>query len=301
MKNWFVVLMLLLTSFMWGTSFIATEIVLQEVSVLTTLVCRLGLAALVLLIIVWVKDRGKIRISGKSLFYLIVLGLLSTSLYQLVQISANKLANASITALFTSLHPMVLAIFGGIFFKEKLGWPKISGILLGLIGSLYIATRGTFALNHNIHYSMALLLLLLNSFMWASYSSLSKKLDNVFSSFDLIAYMTIVGFIAFLPLALVLAHYQRIDFIQEMSRLSFRAVAALVYLSVFCTILAYMLWIYCLRRVDMGKAGYFLYLEPVFAMAVAPFFVGNQINHYVLVGALLIFLGLVLINIRKRS
>jgi drug/metabolite transporter (DMT)-like permease len=286
---------------MWGTSFIATEMVLKEASVLTTLVCRLGLAALVLLIIVWVKDRGKIRINGKSFFYLVVLGLLSTSLYQLVQISANKLANASITALFTSLHPMVLAVFGRIFFKEKLGWLKVGGILLGLLGSLYIATRGTFELNHNIHYSVALLLLLVNSFMWASYSSLSKKLDQVFSSFDLIAYMTIIGFIAFLPLALILAHYQRIDLIREMSRLSLRAVGALVYLSVFCTILAYMLWIYCLRRMDMGKAGYFIYLEPVFAMAVAPLFVGNQINQYVVIGALLIFLGLIFINIRKKA
>ncbi|RPI73857.1 MAG: DMT family transporter [Desulfobacteraceae bacterium] len=301
MKNWFVILMLLLASFLWGTSFIATEMVLKEVSVLTTLIGRLGLAALILLVVIWVKDRGRAPITRKSFFYLVVLGLLSTSLYQWVQISANKFANASITSLFTSVHPMVLALCGGIFFKEKLGCFKISGILLGLMGSLYIATQGTFAINHNVRYSIALLLLILNSFMWASFSSLSKKLDTVFSSFDLIAYMTVIGFIAFMPIGLILAHYQGIDLIQEISGLSFRAVGALVFLSVFCTILASMLWIYSIRRTDMGKAGYYLYLEPVFAMAVAPFFVGNQINRYVLIGAFLIFIGLIFINIRKRS
>jgi drug/metabolite transporter (DMT)-like permease len=35
-------------------------------------------------------------------------------------------------------------------------------------------------------------------------------------------------------------------------------------------------------------------------MAVAPLFVGNQINQYVVIGALLIFLGLIFINIRKK-
>jgi drug/metabolite transporter (DMT)-like permease len=299
MKKWHVTLLLLLTSFIWGTSFIATEIALREASVLTVLLGRLGIAAVVLAIIITVKRRGGAKLSGKAFFYLVVLGLLSTSLYQLIQISANKLANASITSIFVSMHPLVLALFGAIFFREKLGGTRIAGILLGLIGSLYIATNGTFMPDHNIRFTAALLLLLLNSFMWASFSSLSKKLEGMFSSFDLIAYTTIIGFVTFLPVALPLARFQGIDPIREASRLSFRAVAALLYLALFCTILAYLLWIRCLRRTDMGKAGYYLYLEPAFTMAVAPLLVDNQINRYVLIGAMFIFLGLVMVNIRS--
>ena len=90
-----------------------------------------------------------------------------------------------------------------------------------------------------------------------------------------------------------------INVIAELSTISFRTTLAILYLSLICTILAYCLWAYSLKRFELSKAGYYLYLEPVFTILVAPLFIGNQLTICLIIGGILIFIGLLLVNLNK--
>jgi drug/metabolite transporter (DMT)-like permease len=50
------------------------------------------------------------------------------------------------------------------------------------------------------------------------------------------------------------------------------------------------------KKVEISIAGYYLYLEPIFTILVAPLFIGNQLTSYLAIEGTLIFIGLVFIN-----
>ena len=78
-------------------------------------------------------------------------------------------------------------------------------------------------------------------------------------------------------------------------------VGTIIYLAIICTITGYVLWLYCINKMEISKAGYYLYLEPVFTVIIALFFIGNQLKGYLLIGGILIFIGLIFINILKKK
>jgi drug/metabolite transporter (DMT)-like permease len=291
---------LVFVAFIWGTSFIATEIALRECSVLTLLTLRLSLATLAFLIILalrkgWRRNFGK----GDALRFLFV-GLLSVSLYQLMQIGANKASNASVTALFITAHPIVLCVFGMVFFGEKAGWLKILGIAAGFAGSYLIATKGRLTISGDSNYFLALGLVLLNALMWAGYSTMAKKIAARYSALDVTALTTVFGFLVLIPFLFPLGRAMKTDVLGEISRLSAGTLLAGAYLAFVCTTLGYALWLYCLARGEVSNAGYYLYLEPVFTLLVAPLFVGNQLSASLAAGGAAVFIGLFLVHLDGR-
>ncbi len=293
-------LLLILVSFIWGTSFIATEIALKECSVLTLLILRLSIASLAFLCMLLWRKEWKKKFTKRDALHFLVIGCLSVSLYQLMQIGANKVSNASVTSLFITAHPIVLCVFGIAFFGEKAGRYKIIGIATGFAGSYLIATKGRLSLAGDSGYFLALGLILLNSLMWAGYSTLAKKTASKYSPLDVTGLMTVFGFLFFIPFLFPLEWLLKTNVFQEIAHLSTRTILAVVYLSFVCTIAGYALWLYCLTRGEVSNAGYYLYLEPVFTLLVAPLFVGNQLNTHLIVGGVAIFLGLFFIHVDKR-
>ncbi len=294
-------LLLLLVSFIWGSSFVATEIALKEISVLTLLVLRLGFASIIFLIILLFRKEWKLKINIKDIIYFLLIGLLSISIYQLLQITANKLSNASVTSFFISLHPIILIFFGIMVFKEKLNIFKIIGIIFGFLGSIIIASKGSLLFTENINYFIALICVILNALMWGVYSTLAKKISGKYSSFDITALMTIFGMVCFIPIAFILSKLFNIHIIKEALTLSFSAILAIIYLVLICTITGYVLWLHCINKMEISKAGYYLYLEPIFTIIIALFFIGNQLKDYLIIGGILIFIGLIFINILKKK
>ncbi len=238
---------LVLVSFIWGTSFIATEIALKEVSVLTLLLLRLSIASIIFIVILLFRKEWKRNFQKKDLLYLLLVGLLSVSFYQLLQIGANKLSNASVTSLFITIHPILLCLFGTVFFREKISRNKMIGILAGFIGALTIGTKGTFALSEGTSYILAFVLIFFNALMWSGYSVLAKKISGRFSSFDLTGIMTVLGFLFFLPFSVPLTKIMGTDISREAMHISLKTGVAVIYLAVVCTIMGYFLWQYCLK------------------------------------------------------
>ncbi|MDR0603252.1 MAG: DMT family transporter [Bacteroidales bacterium] len=290
--------LLLIVSFIWGTSFVATEIALRECSVVTLLILRLGTATVIFTICLLLRMNWKKNVNQKDIFSFFLIGTLGVSLYQFLQITANQLSNASITSFFISMHPILLTLFGFLFHKEKITKFKILGIAFGFVGTIFIATNGKFNFSSNINYLLAFLCLFANSAMWASYSSLSKKMAQRYMPFDLTALTTVIGFLFLLPLIPVI---NESNILLEIKEFSFSTYLAIGYLSFFCTIFAYVLWLYCLKKMEISNAGYYLYLEPVFTISVAPLFLSNQLTRFLIIGGIMIFTGLICIHVKSKK
>ncbi len=286
---------LVLTAAIWGSSFVATQVALEQLSVLNLTFARIVLASALFGFILAFSSPKTRRINRRAdILRFTLLGLMSVSFYQLLQIAGNRLTNASVTSLLICLHPITLALCGMLFLREPLSRLKIFGIALGFFGGILVVTQGTLDFHANLNYLLGGLYLLANSVCWALYSVLAKRTTSRYSAFTITAYMTIFGTLGLLPLVDLPAFWA------EMATLTARTWMALIYLFTVCSVFAYVLWLYCLGRVEASTAGVYLYLEPLVTWVLAPLFVGNQFTLYLLFGAFLIIPGVYITTIVGR-
>jgi drug/metabolite transporter (DMT)-like permease len=72
--------------------------------------------------------------------------------------------------------------------------------------------------------------------------------------------------------------------------------AALLYVGMFASLFAFMLWSYGVGAIGPGKAGQFIHLMPVFGAVLATLFLGEIIGAAQIAGALCVLVGIVLVN-----
>ena len=76
---------------------------------------------------------------------------------------------------------------------------------------------------------------------------------------------------------------------------------AVLYIILVPTVGAYYLNAWALGRVAPSTVAIYIYLQPVFAFAVAPYTLGERLNSRTWVAALLIFAGVALVTLGSRS
>ena len=123
---------------------------------------------------------------------------------------------------------------------------------------------------------------------WAVYSALLKRRPAELPPLILLSATIVIGLLALLPVyGLSVTGGARMTVTVE-------SVAALLYVAVFASILAYLCWNRGVREVGPNRAGVFLNLMPVFGAFLAILFLGERIALYHAVAAALVFGGIVL-------
>jgi drug/metabolite transporter (DMT)-like permease len=70
----------------------------------------------------------------------------------------------------------------------------------------------------------------------------------------------------------------------------------ILFLGIFCSGLAYIAWYDALQALSAAQTGVFLYIEPLVAVVVAFFVLGETITRVSLVGGAVILFGVWLVN-----
>jgi drug/metabolite transporter (DMT)-like permease len=69
-------------------------------------------------------------------------------------------------------------------------------------------------------------------------------------------------------------------------------VLALLYIAIFPSIISYLVWNYAMKRLGAAVGGQYIHLMPLFGSVMAVLFLGEAIQLFHIVGALLIGMGL---------
>lgn len=269
----------------WGASFIATKIALQDVSPATVVWLRFAMG--IILLGAFVKIRKEFLLQPpKVLGYFALLGFIGITLHQWLQSNGLTTAQASTSAWIVSTAPIFIAILGWLLLKEKLRWDQIAGILFATVGVLLVVSRGN--LNSIFKGSFGTpgdLLVLISSPNWAVYSVLSRKGLKEHSASLLTFYVITLGWLFSTPLFFARSG------IGEMHKLTLSGWTAIGFLGIFCSGLAYIYWNDALKLIPASQVGALLYIEPLFAVAVAAAIIGESITLGALLGGSIILLG----------
>ena len=79
------------------------------------------------------------------------------------------------------------------------------------------------------------------------------------------------------------------------------AIPLILYVGIGPALISYIIWIKCIKVIGANKAGLFLNLIPVFSSTISIIFLNEILKNYHIIGAILIFLGIYLVNREKNE
>ncbi|MCW8804822.1 MAG: DMT family transporter [Ignavibacteriaceae bacterium] len=280
-------LLILLAVVFWGTSFVATKTLLLEIKPVTIIILRLIIAS-ILLTFIAVSTKRNFSLNIKSHGWIFILALIAV-FHLWIQVTGLQYTTASNTGWIIGTAPIFMAIMGLIFYKEKITLIALSGILLAVAGLLILFGKGDIT-NIGFMENRGDLLVLGSAFTWGVYSTVNKKISLSYSPLMTILYLFLMMAIIIIPFNL------NSETIASIVHLSWIGWLMVLFLGLFCSGVAYVIWAQALRDMESAKVGAFLYLEPLVTVAAAGFFLKEEITLLMIFSGLLITIGVFLVN-----
>ena len=284
---------LVLMAVFWSGVFPAVNIVLQSMGLFMSVFLRFGLAALLLLTILLLKDRRLPRLTPRESVLVVGLGMLGITVYNVLFTAGLALVEASRAALIVPTNPAFTALFAALILRERIGRRRAVGVALCVAGALWVLCRGDPRSFASLDFGLGELILVLCIFMWSAYTLLGRVALSTLSPLALTALVMAAGSI---PLAIPAA-------IEEapLAAVTWQGWTAFGYLVIFGTVIPF-LWFYeGIKSLGAARAAQFINLVPPFAVAESILILGEPFSPALLVGTGLVVAGLYLINRPKAS
>ena len=280
-------LLIIIAVIFWGSSFIATKVALKELSPETIISLRLIIAS-VFLFITAILLKKDFSINLKSHGFVFILALIAV-FHLMIQVTGLKYTTASNTGWIIGTAPIFMAILAAIFFREKIGLLKVAGIIIAMFGLLLLIGKGNIT-NVDFIKNKGDLLVLASAFTWGVYSMVNKKISLSYSPLMTILYLFIMMAVIIIPFNLNTAS------VNSVVNLSLNGWISILFLGLFCSGIAYVIWAYSLRDLESAKVGAFLYFEPLITVFAAWVLLNESITVLMIISGMIITLGVVLVN-----
>lgn len=293
-------LMLLLTAFIWGSSFIAQSKGADLLGPFTFNAFRYALAVISLLPVIYIlgkKNSAKSESEPlnqndhKAQRSILIKGGIATGLVLFVSTSLQQYAMAFTTAakagFITTLYVILVPIVG-IFLKKKVR-PLIWGCaILGVVGLYLLSIKpGTFSISHGDFFVLLCALGFTGHILVIDY--FSPKTDGVKLSCIQFAVVSVASFIAMM----FTEHLVIADVIS--------AVIPLLYAGVMSSAVAYTLQIVAQKDADPTVASLILSLESVFAAICGAIILGETLTGREISGCVVMFIAIILAQLPSKA
>jgi drug/metabolite transporter (DMT)-like permease len=271
----------------WGGMYVVSKWGFSAIPPLALTFLRVVLGAAILLAVVRASkpEREFSRADWRG--FGVLAGWLTLSLAS--QFVGTDLTNASQGSLVTILTPVFTLGFAVWLFGEPLTPRRAGGTALALVGTL-VVVAGRYDLRSLAAGDVGGVgLLVLAGVTFAGYTVWGKPLIRRYSALEAATYATTLSVPLFGLLAL--AEYLWWDPGLASVPLTLPVVAAVLYLGVVSTALAWYLWYKGMEYVDAGAVAVFFFAQPVVGTALGALLLGERIGAAFVVGGALMAAG----------
>lgn len=250
-------LILLLLSLIWGSSFILIKKSLVAFSPQQVAGLRISISALAFQPFLWFRFK---QVPWKKWPFFLIVGLMGSAIPAFLFAFAQTQINSTLAGILNSLTPLFTLVVGMLFFKTTVGWKKVTGVFIGLLGALLLigwSSGQTFS----GQWIYALLIVLATLCYAVSLNTVatflkgieSRTISAVSFSFMGIPAIVLLGFTNFTE---VLQHHPD----------GWSSLAAVTILALFGTVLATIIFFYLVQLNNAVFASMIAYLIPIVAL-----------------------------------
>lgn len=274
----------------WGTSYIASKVLLEYLQPTQLLALRFGLAYAVSWCCApkWYPVTSlKEELGFISLAFFGVVG------YFYLENIALLYTTASNVSILITAAPMFTALAAHVVLKEeKMTRSTIAGFLVAMIGVVLVVGNGALVLKLNPRGDF---LAVAAAFIWAIYSVQLKGFAERMNQFILTRRMLFYGLCMVIPI-LVGTGQAQIPWAQWMGPAPLFCLAEL---AVFGSCLCYVAWNHAINRIGVVKTNNYIYIGPFITMITAAVTIGEPITLAGIAGTAFIIVGVVLAGRQK--
>ena len=281
--------MLLTLSLVWGGSFFFNEIAVRQLPVFTVLVCRVALAAVILLAVLRLTGQRLPR-SGKVWAAFFGMGMLNNVIPFSLIVAGQQSVASGVASILNAATPLFGVIFAHLLTQdEKLTPLKLAGVIVGFLGvAVMIGPDAISGLGWNLAAQM-MILAGAASYAFAGIFGRRFKAMGV-SPMATATGQVIASSIILLPLVLV------IDRPWTLPAPGWDAIAALIGVAAISTAFAYFLYFRILASAGATNLLLVTFLIPISAILLGTAFLSEALLPRQIAGMALIGLGLSLID-----
>ncbi len=225
--------------------------------------------------------------SRAELKRLALLGLVTPALYFTLEIQGIARTSASEAAIIIAAIPIFVSALSALVLGERTSRLQWAGIALSFAGVVGLMQFGAGAGGGRLAGN---LLVLGAAFAAAVYSLMARRLLLTRSALFVTTFQNLFGALFLLPLALL-----------EMAVVGVRtptstAVGAVLYLTLLCSVLAYLLLNYAFRFLEASRVAVFINLTPVVAVIGAYLLLGERLTAAQVAAAVVVIVGVWVTN-----
>lgn len=284
----------LLTSLIWGSTWLAITFQLGTVDPEISILYRFALAA-VLLIGYSVARKLPMRFTGRQHFFIALQGLTLFSVNYVLVYLAEQYITSGLVAIVFSLIVIFNVLFAGLILRDPIRPRVLVGGVLGIAGLALVFWRELTTLDLSGERTLGLVL--------SMAATISASLGNIVSARNQRNRLPVVQTNAYgmaygagFTLVVALLRGATLDF-----ELTFGYVSSLLYLALFGSVIAFGAYLTLLGRIGPDRAGYITVLFPIVALILSTAFEGLTWEANGAFGAALVVVGNAIALTRRRK
>src|ERR1700733_12800625 len=275
---------------LWGTSFLAIRIAVQEVPPLFAAGTRFFVAGI--LLYGFMRLRGRPKPTASQWRSLALMGLLMFVAEYGPLFWAEKYVPSGIASVLEATLPLItMALETWVFRRHRFQWPLLAAVLLGFFGVSMLLFR-----NGAEHYGiLPCVAILAGATAWSLGSVLNRSLDLPESG------PLTSGAAMMLGGGMLLVLSASFGELHPLPHVSLRAALALLYLIVCGSLIGFTAFVWLLARMPATRVASHAYVNPVVAVALGYFIAGEVITTRTLIGTALVLASVFLILRKEKT
>lgn len=280
-------------AFLWGINYPIVKLILRTLPEGKFMLIRFAVSIVLLIGYLQFKDEG-LRISRIHYGRVLLLGVLGVGLYNIIWTCGIHRTTVANAALLISTSPIFAAIYAVSTKQEKINLRTWIGTILSF-GGIYLIVSQTPGAEFNFSSTEfnGSILVLIGSFLFALYAIIAKPMLDYYSPVKLVTLAMLGG----LPVITLYGLYQ--DAVVVWQDIDLLTWFGLSYIIIFGTIVAFAFWYIGIQRTNPVRATVFHFIVPVTSMVFGALLLGDPVTAGQIVGAVLVFSGLIVVKLKS--
>ncbi len=277
-----------LTVAIWGTTFVATKVLmLNGLSPAQIFTLRFVVAYVLMLAF---NHRRLFAHTWRDELKMLLLGITGGSLYFLSENEAMNFTTTTNTSLIVCSCPLFAILLVRLVYRNssRIRLLQLLGSLLAFVGMVVVVLNGRFVLHLSpVGDALAFTACL----CWAVYSLLMKSVSGSYSAAFITRKVFFYGVLTILP------YYAFMPSLPDLSVFARpQVVGNLLFLGCLASMVCFLTWNWVISKLGAVKATNWVYFNPITTMLFAAWVLNETITPYFLVGAVCILVGMYLAN-----
>jgi drug/metabolite transporter (DMT)-like permease len=283
---------LALVCFLWGTTWIAAKEGVRHMPALQLSGIRQLLGGICY--VAFFLGRGAQLPKGKEWIPVIILSVLNFVLSNGLSNWGVQYISAGLGAIMGAIFPLWLVIISFFVSREKIPAKALIGLLLGFGGVciIFYEHLDDFL---DARFRIGIILSLIATWTWAAGTLYTKKIAASFNPyFSLGLQMLISG--TFLLVTTNAINSPTIKAFTPITSIPWQSWAAIAYLVVFGSLIAFVAYLYALQNLPTEQASIYAYINPIVAVLLGWIIFKEHLTLFIGIGGAVALLGVYLVN-----